>query len=71
MTNNRPDWRDGPAYEGLKGLDATGFAWEFLRRNTVFLAELAELNGLARRRKPSAAQLERFALHWGVRWQPT
>jgi hypothetical protein len=33
------DWRSPDAYEYLSGLDAPGFAWEFLRRNRAFQRE--------------------------------
>jgi hypothetical protein len=30
------DWRNPDAYEELRSLDAPGFAWEYLRRNSEF-----------------------------------
>jgi hypothetical protein len=64
---SRPDWRDSGAYAGLQSLDAPGFAWEFLKRNSSFLAELRTLKQIVRRRKLTRAELEQFSLHWGIR----
>ncbi len=65
---SRENWRDPGTYEWMQSLDAYGFAWEFLRRNPEFVAELRFLKRIARRRSLTQAELELFALHWGVRF---
>jgi hypothetical protein len=65
----RPNWRDPGAYGGLRPLDAPGFAWEFLRRNSLFVEELRLLKRVARRRTLTRAETELFALRWGVRFR--
>ncbi|MEN8175455.1 MAG: DUF6499 domain-containing protein [Pseudomonadota bacterium] len=40
-----PDWRIAQAYAYTAGLDGAGWAWEFLRRNTVYQAEWAAFRG--------------------------
>lgn len=32
------DWRDGDSYASLRGMDRTGWAWEWLRRDPGFTA---------------------------------
>ncbi|WP_419910315.1 transcriptional regulator domain-containing protein [Hoeflea sp.] len=32
------DWRDGESYASLHGMDRTGWAWQWLRRNPDFAA---------------------------------
>ena len=64
---NRPNWRDAGAYGRLQSLDAPGFAWEFLKRNPSFVAELESLKATSKRRKLTPSELEQFSLHWGVR----
>jgi hypothetical protein len=64
---NRPNWRDAGAYGRLQSLDAPGFAWEFLKRNPSFVAELESLKVTSKRRKLTPSELEQFSLRWGVR----
>ena len=66
---SQPDWRDAGAYGGVPPLDAAGYAWEFLKRNPLFIRELRLLRRIARRRKLTRAEQEQFALRWGVRFR--
>ena len=63
------DWRSPAAYEGLRTLDAPGFAWEFLRRNRVFQRDRKRLKQAAERGALSADELNGFARRWGVRFR--
>ena len=62
------DWRSPAAYEHLRSLDAPGFAWEFLRRNSAFQRDRRKLELAAERGALSADELDRFARRWGVRF---
>lgn len=66
---SRDDWRDPGAYEWMHSLDAPGFAWEFLRRNSDFVKELRFLRRVARRRSLTQIELELFSIRWGVRFR--
>ena len=46
---SRSNWRDAGAYGGTRSLDAPGYAWEFLKRNPLFVRELRLLRRIARR----------------------
>jgi hypothetical protein len=63
------DWQSKPAYDNLQQHDAPGFAWEFLRRNLDFRADVKALANSGRR-IPTNAQKEAFARKWGVRFRP-
>lgn len=60
------DWRSNAAYQHLREHDAPGFAWEFLRRNPEFIADVKALSTTGRR-LPTSAQKARFARKWGLR----
>lgn len=62
-----PDWRQASAYEGMKELDATGFAWEFLSRNAEFQDQHAQLQQAAREGNADPSAVEAFATRWGLR----
>ena len=64
----RAEWRSQAAYEGLRSLDAPGFAWEFLNRNPDFEHDLARLEKASKQGPLAAAELDRFARRWGVRF---
>ena len=64
----RPNWRDGEGYKAMMAMDASGFAWEFLKRNHAFVEELRFLKRVQQRRKLTRAERELFALRWGVRF---
>lgn len=66
---SRPNWRDAGAYGGVRPLDAAGYAWEFLKRNPLFVRELRLLRRIAHRRKLTRVEQELFALRWGVRFR--
>jgi len=66
---SRFDWRAPGAYEELRSLDAPGFAWEYLRRNTDFQRERATLEAASLRRALTAAEQDAFAQRWGVRFR--
>ena len=65
----RADWRSPVAYEGLRSLDAPGFAWEFLSRNPDFERDCANLEAAEDRGELSAEERSRFARRWGVRFR--
>lgn len=65
----RAEWRSQAAYEGLRSLDAPGFAWEFLGRNPAFERDRVRLEKASERRPLAAAELDRFARRWGVRFR--
>lgn len=65
------DWRDETAYEKLKPLDRSGFAWEYLRRNPQYRED--------RRKRTTVARLSEGViatdgtslplLSWGLRFR--
>lgn len=59
----RFDWRSPEAYESIQEVNAAGFAWEFLRRNPDYRAEVRKNNGGAAFEPESAGN---FARHWGL-----
>ena len=64
----RAEWRSQAAYEGLRSLDAPGFAWEFLNRNPDFEHDRAQLEKASKQGPLAASELDRFARRWGVRF---
>lgn len=60
------DWQTQSTYDAVQHHDAPGFAWEFLRRNSDFKADLKALQASGRQ-LPTDAQKEGFARKWGVR----
>jgi len=62
------DWRSPATYEGLRLLDAPGFAWEFLTRNTAFERDFERLDRASENGPLSADELNGFAQRWGVRF---
>ena len=63
------DWRNPDAYEELRSLDAPGFAWEYLRRNSEFQQHLAKLESADRRGVLDQTEVYAFARRWGVRFR--
>jgi hypothetical protein len=61
-------WRVPGAYEDLRSLDAPGFAWEFLRRNSDFQLHRGQLEQAARQGVPDQAEVDAFTRRWGVRF---
>ena len=66
---SRADWRTPGAYEELRSLDAPGFAWEYLRRNSDFQQDRMKLERAARRGVLDQAEADAFARRWGVRFR--
>jgi Family of unknown function (DUF6499) len=66
---SRADWRSPGAYEELRSLDAPGFAWEFLRRNSDFQQDRRKLERAARRCALNHAEVDAFTRRWGVRFR--
>jgi Family of unknown function (DUF6499) len=62
------DWRSPATYEGLRSLDAPGFAWEFLTRNAAFERDFERLEQASENGPLSADELTDFARRWGVRF---
>ncbi len=63
------DWWAPGAYEDLRSLDAPGFAWEYLCRNSDFLKHRDRLDRSAREGVLSEAERDAFARRWGVRFR--
>ena len=63
------DWRSPAAYEHLRGLDAPGFAWEFLRRNPAFNKEREALREADALGRLDQARADDFTRRWGVRFR--
>uniref|UniRef100_UPI0035CC1450 transcriptional regulator domain-containing protein n=1 Tax=uncultured Sphingomonas sp. TaxID=158754 RepID=UPI0035CC1450 len=40
-----PDWRDAGFYARLRGIDRTGLAWEWLRRDPDYIAWYRQVSG--------------------------
>lgn len=59
----KPDWRSPEAYEPIRDINAAGFAWEFLRRNPDYRADVSRI-GIANPPDPDAAG--DTARHWGL-----
>ena len=66
---SRADWRTPGAYEELRSLDAPGFAWEYLRRNSDFQQDRRKLERDARRGTLNQAEADACARRWGVRFR--
>ena len=66
---SRADWRTPAAYEELRSLDAPGFAWEYLRRNSDFQQDRRKFERAARRGVLDQAEADAFARRWGVRFR--
>jgi hypothetical protein len=66
---SRAEWRVPGAYETLRSLDASGFAWEYLRRNQDFLRERRKLLKDDSRGILDIGEAQRFSRRWGVRFR--
>jgi hypothetical protein len=66
---SRTDWRSPAAYDDLRSLDAPGFAWEFLSRNSAFERDCKRLEEADDQDPLSAGELDDFARRWGVRFR--
>ncbi|WP_231854372.1 transcriptional regulator domain-containing protein [Gluconacetobacter diazotrophicus] len=66
---SRAIWRSAGAYEGLRSLDATAFALQFVSRNRDFIRERVALQRAARRGVLSTSDAEAFARRWGLRFR--
>jgi hypothetical protein len=69
MPMSSTDWRSPAAYEDLRSLDAPGFAWEFLSRNSAFERDCKRLEHAGDQDPLSAGELDDFARRWGVRFR--
>jgi hypothetical protein len=68
---SRADWRSLDAYEDLRSLDAPGFAWEYLRRNSDFLQERRKLERTARQGPLDPAEVDALTRRWGCDFAST
>src|SRR5713101_1603174 len=59
------DWRSPAAYQHAKNIPASGFAWEYLRRDDDYHRDFERVN---RRKSPAATTLETFSQRWGLRF---
>jgi hypothetical protein len=59
------DWRSAAAYQHATIIPASGFAWEYLRRDDDYHRDFQQVN---RRTPPSAAALDAFSQRWGLRF---
>src|SRR5216684_3331027 len=58
------DWRSAAAYQHAIVIPASGFAWEYLRRDDDYHRDFERVN---RRKSPAATTLEAFSQRWGLR----
>ncbi|AQU88581.1 hypothetical protein B0W47_15230 [Komagataeibacter nataicola] len=64
-------WRSPELRDHISRLDRSGFAVEFLRRNTTYRRDYARLQRrLGRRGVDSAAECAAFAQRWGLCFCP-
>lgn len=63
------DWRSDAAYEDKHALDAPGFAFEYLRRNQIFIRDHRRLEALLKRGKLSRQMRDAYARRWGMRFR--
>jgi len=68
---SRADWRSPGAYGVLRSLDASGFAWEYLRRNADFLQERGKLERTARQGALDPAEVAAFTRRWACDFAST
>jgi transcriptional regulator len=59
------DWRSAAAYQHAIAIPASGFAWEYLRRDDDYHRDF---DRLSRRKPPAATTLEAFSQRWGLRF---
>ena len=59
------DWRSAAAYQHAIVIPASGFAWEYLRRDDDYHRDF---DRLSRRKPPAATTLEAFSQRWGLRF---
>ena len=59
------DWRSAAAYQDAMAIPASGFAWEYLRRDDDYHRDFERVN---RRKSPPATTLEAFSQRWGLRF---
>ncbi len=69
MLVSSANWRVPGAYEGLRSLDAPGFAWEYLRRNPDFQQNREKLEQAACQGTLDQAEVDAFTRRWGVRFR--
>jgi hypothetical protein len=63
------EWRSDATYVDKHALDAPGFAFEYLRRNSEFVRDHRRLEGLLKRGTLTRQMRERYARRWGVRFR--
>src|SRR3981189_237047 len=59
------DWRSAAAYQHAIVIPASGFAWEYLRRDDDYHRDFERGN---RRKSPAATTLAAFSQRWGLRF---
>lgn len=63
------DWQFETAYEDKYGLDAPGFAFEYLRRNRSFIRDHRRLESLLKRETLTQKTRDAYARRWGMRFR--
>ncbi|GFE93940.1 hypothetical protein DmAi_19990 [Acetobacter persici] len=64
-------WRSSELRDHISRLDRSGFAVEFLRRNTIYRRDYARLQRrIGRRGVDSTAECAAFARRWGLCFCP-
>jgi hypothetical protein len=66
---SRADWQSPSPYADLRSLDAPGFAWEYLRRNSDFLRAHRKLERASRQGALDPAEVDAFTRRWGLRFR--
>jgi hypothetical protein len=64
---SRRDWHDAAAYRHLEAIDRAGLMWEWLRRDSGYIAWQAQASAVTGGLAP--CQPDRDPLRWGVHFR--
>lgn len=59
------DWRAPVEYRHTDTIEATGFAWEYLRRDDEYHHDF---RSISRMKNPPVPRLDAFSHRWGLRF---
>lgn len=65
MKPDSSQWQDSQAYEFIRTATPDALAWEFLRRNTDYQREFADIQNAGTPNTPSPNE---FRTQWGLRF---
>lgn len=63
------EWRSEAAYDDKRALDASGFAFEYLRRNPKFIRHVGQLERSLAHGALTREARNAFARRWGMRFR--